>query len=145
MRNIYIFNIRFLLSYIKNLSCHNIRSCKKYQGTAEFCFNSGSGIIKKYTLQFTFDQNLRHEQLCTINLLDSSIFFLNLPATFFFHPRYPQVLMVASKRTPRVLSEKHNFNKGYPKQNLKINNKIQRKFIWAMIFSLANKMIFWNS
>ena len=37
--------------------------------------------------------------------------------------------MVASKRTPRVLSEKHDFNKGYRRQNLKINNKVQRKLI----------------
>ena len=53
--------------------------------------------------------------------------------------------MVVYEGTLGVLSEKHNFNKGYPRQNFKINNENQRKFIllWfqAMIFSLANNDI----
>ena len=39
--------------------------------------------------------------------------FWNLTTIIFFHPRYPQVLIV-SERTRLVLSEKHNFNKAYP-------------------------------
>ena len=39
--------------------------------------------------------------------------FRNLTTIIFFHPRYPQVLIV-SERTRLVLSEKHNFNKAYP-------------------------------
>ena len=54
--------------------------------------------------------------------------------------------MVVSERTLGVLSEKHNFDKRYPRQNLKINDENQRKLIlmwfWAIIFSLPNKMIF---
>ena len=40
-------------------------------------------------------------------------FFRNLTTNIFtFCPRQPQVLKVISQRTPRVLSEKHNFGKG---------------------------------
>ena len=56
------------------------------------------------------------------------------------------VLKVVSESPLGVLSEKHNFDREYPGQNVKINNKNQSKLIvlWfqAMIFSLANKMIF---
>ena len=51
--------------------------------------------------------------------------------------------MIVSKRTLGVLSEEHNFDRGYPRQNLKINDENQRKLIllqfWAMIFSLGTK------
>ena len=57
--------------------------------------------------------------------------------------------MTVSERTYEVFSEKRNFDRGYPRRNLKINEENQQKSILlgcrAMIFSLANNMIFWNS
>ena len=76
---------------------------------------------KEYILQFTFGQNLGWEPLCSINLRDLSIFF-NIWQHVFFCPRYLG-LMVVSQRTLGVLSEKHNFGKGYPRWNLKINDE----------------------
>ena len=57
------------------------------------------------------------------------------------------LVMTASERTPRVLSEKYNFDRGYPGRNLNINVQNQKKkmtLLWfrKRIFSLENKTIF---
>ena len=110
----------------------------------EFCLDSNSGNLKRIYSAIYFWSKPRAG---AIRLVGIQHFFPNLTTNIIFCPRYPEVLMVVFSLA--VLSEKNNFGKGYPRRNLKINDENQRKLIllwfWAMISSLTNKMIFWNS
>ena len=90
-----------------------VRLCGKYQRPPKFRFNFESGNIKIYSA-ITFCQNLDWESLC--------IFFELLQQIFAFALGTPLFLMIILKRTPGVLSEEHNFDREYPRQNPKIND-----------------------
>ena len=93
----------------------SLATCKEHILSFSFCHNLGWGL------------SLKH-------------FFQALTTYIFFCLKYPLVLVVISEKTPGVLSEKYNFDRGHPSWNLKINIKHERKLIllwfWAIIFSL---------
>ena len=65
-------------------------------------------------------------------------FFQTLAINVFFHPRYPLVVIFVSERTLRVLSEKYNFDRGYPMW--KVMSKINETWIYCgfgQLFSLT--------
>ena len=91
-----------------------------------FVLNLTLTTYKECILQLNFDHKLRQRALWPIIFWYSNLFFQTLTTNIFFHSNYLVILMVASEGALRVLSEKHNLERGYTRRNLKINVKNKR-------------------